>query len=88
MLSFNQLQEDGGFRFPDSSIKLPHFSRPADIPHIKLSTAFISAARNREIPLRTNAMADGETMVKVVNVVMNNIEDYLTDATMSATRER
>ena len=87
MLSFNQLQKHGSLQFPDASIKLPHFGRPANIPHIKFPAAFISAARRTETPLGVNGTAKGDS-VEVVNTVMNNIEDYLPDAAMDDANER
>ena len=72
------MQEHGGIQFPDSSIKLPQFSRPENIPHIKLPAAFISAARRRVTPGATHVATEDDTMLEVVNVVMNNIEDHLT----------
>lgn len=83
MLSFNQLHSRGSIQFPDASIKLPQFSRLASIPHIKLPTAFVSTARSRRSPFTVNETAERDTMVEVVHVVMNNMEDYLPNATMN-----
>ena len=85
-LSFNQLQGRGNLRFPDASVKLPDFGRPANVPHIKFPAAFISAGRGfrREAPLEDN----DTTLVEVVNVVMNNIEDYLPHAGIDDANER
>ena len=80
-LSFNQLQKRGHLQFPDGSVKLPDFGRPANIPQIKLPAALISASTRsrREAPLGVNGTASSNAMVEVVNVVMNNMEDYLPD---------
>ena len=85
-LSFNQLQKRGHLQFPDASVKLPSFGRPTNIPQIKFPAAFISASTRSkmEAPLETN----GTTMVEVVNMVMNNIEDYLPDSAIDVENER
>ena len=89
-LSFNQLQKRGHLQFPDGSVKLPDFGRPANIPQIKLPAALISASTRsrREAPLGVNGTASSNAMVEVVNVVMNNMEDYLPDTAIDDENER
>ena len=89
-LSFNQLQAHGNLRFPDASVKLPNFGRPANIPHIKFPAAFISTVRRarREALLRVNGTSRHDTMVEVMNVVMNNIEGYLPLAGIDSAKDR
>ena len=84
------MQARGNLGFPDNSVKLPEFSRPANIPHIKFPAAFISAAsRSRGEALSgENGTMTSDTIVEVVNVVMNNIEDYLPDAASDDVNER
>ena len=77
MLSFNQLQSHDSIQFPDASVQLPQFSRPTSIPQIKLPFTFVSTARRKRETSTVNGTVEGDTMVEVVNVVMNNIEDYL-----------
>ena len=76
---FNQLQAHGNLKFPDASIRLPDFGRRANVPHINFPAAFFSAARRtrREESLEVNGTVKSDAMLEVVNVVMNNIEDYL-----------
>ena len=77
-------------QFPDGSVKLPDFSRPANIPQIKLPAAIISASTRsrREAPIGVNGTTRSNTMVEVVNVVMNNMEDYLPDTAIDDENER
>lgn len=84
------MQERGNLRFPDTSVKLPEFGRPADIPHITFPAAFISAASRsrREALAGENGTMTSDTTVEVVNVVMNNIEDYLPDAASDDVNEK
>ena len=84
------MQARGNLRFPDNSVKLPEFSRPAYIPLVKFRAAFISAAsRSRGEALSgENGTMTSDTIVEVVNVVMNNIEDYLPDAASDYVNER
>ena len=77
MLSSNQLQSHDSIQFPDASVQLPQFSRPESIPQIKLPITFISTARHKRETSTVNETAEGDTVVEVVNVVMNNIEEYL-----------
>ena len=86
--SFNQLHSHRSIQFPDASLQLPQFSRPASIPQIKLPNTFVSAARRKRATFTVNETAEGDTMVEVVNVVMNNIEDYLPAATTIDGKER
>lgn len=89
--SFNQLQAHGNLQFPDPSVKLPDFGRPANVPHISFPAAFFSAARRsrREESPGVNGTVKSDAMLEVVNVVMNNIEDYLpADTAVNGVNER
>lgn len=88
MLPFNRLQKHGSLQFPDASVKLLQFSTPANIPHIKLPTAFVSAAISREVPFGVNGMVESDKIIEVVNVVMDNMEDYLPNVMRHDTEER
>ena len=88
MLSFNQLQSRGNIQFPDASIQLAQFSRPAGIPQIKLPVKFVSTARRKKERSTVSETVESDAMVEVVNVVMNNIEEYLPAATINGGKER
>ena len=89
MHSVNQVQKHGSIQFPDASVQLPQFSRPESIPQMKFPFTFLSGARSKRIPLAINETADGDTMIEVVNVVMNNIEGYLpATSTMNGGKKR
>ena len=88
MFSFNTLQSRGNIQFPDASLQLPQFSRPESVPQIKFPFTFVSRARSKRVPLANNETAASDTIVEVVNVVMNNIEDYLPATAANGGKER
>lgn len=89
MLSFNQLH---GVQFPyGSSSTLSKFSRSKDVPLIKMPPAFIFAARGKKLPLGVNTTIEGATnmnTIGVVNIVMNNVEEYLPDTPLNEIQDR
>ena len=89
MLSFNQLHS---VQFPyGSSSTLSQFSRSKDVPLIKMPPAFIFAASGRRPPLEVNTTIEAATsmnMIGVVNMVMNNVEEYLPDTPLNETQDR
>ena len=76
-LSFNQLRAQGSIQFPAAGVVLPSFNRPALIPKVELSSAFIFAARGKDYSMGANGTEEDDEMTGVVNTVWNNIENYL-----------